>query len=241
MNHKCIKCGIDIPVEMKFCPECGTAQRSKKVAKDKKSETPKQDKGTKPFSGRNLLYIVALLSIVVVGIYGYRYFIPPDRTANPHVHSENTEPQPRQPVFDQDTYNQLQSRLAANPDGFEENVDMGNFLFDSGRFEQAITYYQKALSIRSDVADVIVDIGVSHFNIQQYEKARAYFEQALQVNPEHPNALYNLGVVSAQTGNMSAMMDSWERLIEVAPESAPAQTAKRMIEQVRQSDPANNQ
>lgn len=235
MNHKCPKCNAQVPDEAKFCPECGTAQ---KKAKSQKSSNIKSRSGAgtgSNMSGINTLYMIALLSIVVVGIYGYKYFVPPEKEMqNPHVHETAPAPQ-----MDQGMLSELRSKVAANPDGFAENVNLGNFLFDNERYSEALNHYKKALNVNPNDPNVIVDAGVCYFNLENYPEARKYFKQALEINSEHPNALYNLGIVSAQTGDMEQMLDSWNHLIEVAPESGPAQTAKQLMDQIKNSQTDN--
>ena len=140
---------------------------------------------------------------------------------------------PAEWVFDEEHYGHLMERVRGNPQGFAENVDLGNFLFDYQRFEEAIIYYDKAIQTNSKAADVIVDAGVSYFNLEQIDKAKVYFEKALEVNGEHINALYNMGVVSARLGDMQEMQRFWLRLIEVAPGSEQARNAQQMLDQMR--------
>ncbi len=239
MSYKCSECGADIPHKAKFCPECGKKQQFQNFGSDQAKSENAVAKGKLILSGYNLIYIVALVAIVITGIYGYRYVTSRQEIA-PHSHDKQTEQMNQQPAFDQNMFDQLKSRLNANPTGFEEHIDMGNFLFDSRRYDDALTYYQKALEVKPNATDVLVDAGVSHFNMQRFEEAKIYFNKALAIDDRHPNALYNLGVVSAQMGDMSAMLEFWEKLIEIAPESAPAQKAKQMIGQVRTSNPENN-
>jgi cytochrome c-type biogenesis protein CcmH/NrfG len=236
MNHKCLKCGVVISDEVKFCPNCGSAQSVSK----KKVKAKKQVIQQKPLiSGINIIYFITLISLIIVGIYGYRYVVPA-KNPDPHFHGQETTKTAQRPAFDQDKFNQLLARLSVNPGSFEEHVDLGNFLFDHQRYNEALDYYQKALEIKPDDVDVIIDAGVSYFNTRQFEQAKIFFERALALDENHPNALYNFGVVSAQMGDMSRMIEVWEKLIEVAPESPAAQNARRMIEQVKVSNKKNN-
>jgi cytochrome c-type biogenesis protein CcmH/NrfG len=239
MSLKCPKCGTPITGKAKYCLECGTAIKSVKQPKTNAAKaTPAPAKKT-GMQGYNIIYLVALISLIIVGFYGYR-FLAPKSNENPHIHTNEAAPQQQQaPVFDQNMFNQLKSRVEASPNNAQANVDLGNFLFDNQRFDEAIGYYEKALEINPKNPDVLVDAGVCDFNMQRLAEAKNYFEKALEVDPKHANALYNLGVVSAQQGDMSGMLGAWEKLIEVAPESGPAQTARQMMEQVKNSKPDN--
>lgn len=234
MSFKCPSCGNQVPAEARFCPKCGTALKSRKKGKSKAEAKPDPKPKSAGIKGYNLLFLVALVSLIVVGIYGYRY-ITPVNTADPHENSQGAMVQQQAAPMDPTTLNGLKAQLNANPNGAAENIELANYLFDHQRFDEALTYYQKALTIQPNNADVLVDAGVCYFNHQNFQEAKDYFNKALQVNPNHPNALYNLGVASAQTGDMQDMLNAWKKLIEVAPESGPAQTAKQMIDQVKSS------
>jgi cytochrome c-type biogenesis protein CcmH/NrfG len=232
MNHKCPKCGSEVADTVKFCPECGSAQ--KKIKQNKKkaaSSQSKTDVGSTR-SGMRILYLVALLSVIVVGIYGYRYVVP-ENQPDPHSNVPATAAEVQTPVFDQEHYGHLLERVKANPGGFAENVDLGNFLFDSQRFEEAILYYNNAIEANANAADVIVDAGVCYFNLNQVNKAKIYFGKALEIDGQHVNALYNMGIVSARLGDMPEMQKFWTKLVEVAPGSQQAQSAQQMLDEMR--------
>lgn len=232
MSHKCPKCGSEVTDTVKFCPECGTAQKSKKQSKKKSATVQSKVIVNQTKSGMRILYLVALLSVVVVGIYGYRYVVP-ENPPDPHANVPVTAAPAQTPAFDQEHYGHLLERVRANPGGFSENVDLGNFLFDSQKFEEAILYYDKAIEANAKAADVIVDAGVCHFNLDQIDRAKVYFEKALNVDDTHVNALYNMGIVSARLGDMQEMQKFWTKLVEVAPGSQQAQSAQQMLDEMR--------
>jgi len=238
MSSSCPKCGAVVPESAKFCPECGAKiEATKKIA----PEAKKSGDATREISSHRafrFIYFVALISIIIVAIYGYKYIVPPSAPAqDPHTRSTVA---PEKPMMDQTVYNELKSKWEANPNGLKENIDLGNFLFDNQCFSEAISYYEKAVELNPGDADVIVDLGVCYFNMQELQKSKEYFQKALKINDKHPNALYNLGVVSAQLGNMDELIQYWEKLIEVAPESGSAQMAKQMLDQVKSSMKGNN-
>ena len=232
MNHKCPKCGTVIKEQLKFCPECGTAQKTVKKKPPKTGNEKTIPQKPARAEGKNILYMVALVSIIIVGFYGYQYVAPP---APENLHGGETEQTaaPRQNTFNQEEFQHLQEHVNENPEGFSENVSLANFLFDNQQYEEALKYYVKALEVNPGAPDVLVDAGVSCFNLNQFENARDYFDRALALNSEHINALYNRGVVAARLGSMEAMQQYWQRLITVAPESQQAQMARQMIDQIK--------
>ncbi|MBN2364870.1 MAG: tetratricopeptide repeat protein [Calditrichaeota bacterium] len=232
MNHKCPKCGAELTKNVKFCPECGTAQKSRTKSRETHNRSKRDKKSSRFLSGMNVIYLVILLSLIVVGIYGFR-FVKPVKTENPHAGMPGPQQQEPAAISDPQHLQHLRENLEANPDGFRENVEMANFLYDNQRFHEAIPYYIKALEINPRDPNVIVDTGVSYFNIQDYEEAKKYFERALAIDANHVNALYNSGIVSAQLGQMSEMVRYWEQLITVAPNSNQAQNARQIMDQVR--------
>ena len=112
------------------------------------------------------------------------------------------------------------------------NVQMGNLLFDSQKFEEAIRYYETALKFDPKNPDVIVDLGVCYFNLDEFEKAKGYFQQALDIDPNHVNALYNIGVVAVRLKEMDVLMESWSKLVEVAPGSPQAEQASQILDEI---------
>jgi tetratricopeptide (TPR) repeat protein len=236
MGHKCPNCGKEVAEQVKFCPDCGTAQKSRikehrPVASQSHPKSP-----FRKLSGQNILYLVALLSLIVVAMYGYRFVNTATKT-DPHAGLPASETATQIPTFDQEHFQHLQENLKANPNGFRENVDLANFLFDNKRFNEALNYYLKAIKINPSQPDILVDAGVSYFQLKKFGDAKTYFEKALKIKDNHVNALYNMGVVSAQLGEMPQMLEYWERLIEVAPETDQARAAKQMMDQVKGSKP----
>jgi tetratricopeptide (TPR) repeat protein len=238
MSHKCSKCGAEVADQLKFCPVCGTAQKVRKKESHSATENSQQKLKKSPefFSGQNILYLVALLSLIAVAFYGYR-LIKPTVISDPHTGLPAAGTPTQGPLFDQQHFQRLQENLKANPNGFKENVDLANFLFDHQRYSEAVDFYLTAIQIDPNQPDILVDTGVSYFNLKRFSDARTYFDKALKIKNDHVNALYNMGVVSAQLGEMPQMLKYWNRLIEVAPETKQARAARQMMDQVKANKP----
>lgn len=269
MSQNCRNCNQPVPENSKFCPHCGTAVSDQTViCANCKTENPAQAKfckncgralgkaaeapapqsakaeQAKPFYMNSyfMIMLIALIAMVVATYYNYNLVnsgsqdpvmnVPQNQTAQRP--DEPTSPPP-DPAVLEETKNQLEQ----DPDNVQLNVQMGNLLFDSQEFEDAIPYYDKALELEPHNPDVIVDLGVCYFNLEEYQKAKGLFEEALTVNPNHVNALYNLGVVAVRLKEMDILMDAWSKLVEVAPGSPQAAQASQILDEIHSNAQQN--
>jgi tetratricopeptide (TPR) repeat protein len=78
-----------------------------------------------------------------------------------------------------------------------------DLLFEAGRDEEALGYYEKALSCEAgeiDRAAVLENLGVIHRHLQENEEAKEVFLMLLESNPHHPGALHYLGNIAYEEG-----------------------------------------
>ena len=90
--------------------------------------------------------------------------------------------------------------LRADSTAVGPNVALGNLLYDTGNFGQAIQYYRRALVGDASLIDVQVDLAVSYHNAGQSEVAGQVLEDAVAKRPDHGIAHFDLGVVYMQLG-----------------------------------------
>lgn len=231
----CPKCETVNVAHAKFCISCGhqlgmASQSASQHLLQKRYQT--------------LGGIAALSFLVVMGYYYFGFVSPlqgKGDAESAHNHAQPAENQVNQATLPQteppspEEIAEVRSSLEKDPQNFGLNLQMGNLLFDSKRFEDAIPYYRQAISLRPNSPDVIVDLGVSFFNLQKYEEAKSQFELALQANPEHVNALYNMGVIAMQDRQPEKLIQYWTKLQQVAPQSQQAIKAGEILEQIHQN------
>ncbi|GAB4376008.1 MAG: hypothetical protein Kow0062_15760 [Acidobacteriota bacterium] len=112
----------------------------------------------------------------------------------------------------------LIARAEADPRDYDTLVQLGNYWYDTHRWEQAADAYGRALAIRGDDANVITDYGTSLFNAGRHDEALAQFERALFVDPQHWQAAYNGIVVSLNRGDTTAARLWLDRLRQIRPD-----------------------
>ncbi|MGH1363173.1 MAG: tetratricopeptide repeat protein [Calditrichia bacterium] len=245
MNY-CSSCGFKLPPKAKFCPQCGVAVNSVAVSG---TESPivqaHSSNDALTSSQKRLLSSAVLLAILVAGAYYYVGFVSTldaktiqhsaDDGHNHPVEQQNTTAQQEQmPVPSAAEIQRVQQALENDPGNAELELQLGNMLFDSQRYREAIGYYTTVLAKNTNNADVRVDLGVSHFNLQDFKAAEEQFQLALKLQPKHLNGLYNMGIVSLKLGEVNKLISYWGKLIELAPESGQAQQAKKYLEELHQ-------
>ena len=92
---------------------------------------------------------------------------------------------------------------AANPEIANENspealFKLGQAYYQSGRWEEAIVAYQKAVALKPDYQTAYVNLGDAYYQRQQLDSAVEAYQQALNLNPDDAEVFYNLGATYLQ-------------------------------------------
>ncbi len=142
------------------------------------------------------------------------------------------------PQLDQAEAQRLQTVAEKNPGDAKARVDLGNVYFDAERYPEAITWYQQALKIHPNDADVSTDLGVCYYYSNDADRALQQFEASLKANPTHVKTLLNQGIVLAfGKQDLKGAVAAWEKLIQMAPTSPEAETARKALQGLKSAHP----
>jgi cytochrome c-type biogenesis protein CcmH/NrfG len=143
---------------------------------------------------------------------------------------------PRQ--LDQAEAQRLQTVAEKNPGDAKARVDLGNIYFDAERYPEAIAWYQQALKIHPNDADVSTDLAVCYYYSNDSDRALQQFEASLKANPTHVKTLLNQGIVLAfGKQDLKGAVAAWEKLIQLAPTSPEAETARKALQGLKSAHP----
>lgn len=135
------------------------------------------------------------------------------------------------PALDQARVQELQQTVAANPKNVDALVQLGNTYFDAERWDDAITWYKRALDVDPNNADASTDLGVSYYYSNRADDALAQFERSLKISPTHTKTLLNKGIVLAfGKQDLRGAAAEWEKVVQLAPNSPEGQAARRALE-----------
>ena len=141
---------------------------------------------------------------------------------------------PRQPPpLDEARVQSLTQTIQSDPKNASAMVELGNVYFDAEQFNDAISWYTKALAIDPKNADASTDLGVSYFYTDRPDEALTQFERSLQIDPSHTKTMLNKGIVLAfGKQDIRGATDEWKKVVTLAPESPEGQAARKMLEGV---------
>jgi tetratricopeptide (TPR) repeat protein len=77
-------------------------------------------------------------------------------------------------------------------------TNLANKYYDAGRYEDAIRYYQKALTLDPRNISVLTDLGTAHFYAGRPDEAIGFYNRSLEIDPRHVQSLHNLVIVNLQ-------------------------------------------
>lgn len=86
-------------------------------------------------------------------------------------------------------------------------VSMGNLLYDTGNWSEAIVHYRAAVARDSSLVTAIVDLGVCYYNLSVPDEAERLFRLALGKDPRQPIALFNMGIVAERRGELERALE----------------------------------
>ena len=116
---------------------------------------------------------------------------PPPRPAGQPA-SEGELPEGHPPMELAARWQELLERAEANPGEVEPAVELANFLYDQGAWDQAALWFEKALAINPDDTDLRTIYAISLYKVNRVDDAVREYEAVLAVEPDKPQALFGL-------------------------------------------------
>lgn len=214
----CTHCQHSLPKGANFCPQCGEMV----IKKDTQQHLKKQESSTKIANpAQAYMLVVAALAIAILIVV----FIL-DSNQKTIEQNKNTSTNTRDLSGE---INAQLEKIKQDPESVPLNIEMGNLLFDSGRFDEAIPFYQKALSSDSENISVQIDLAVCYFNLRKTDQAIMEMNKALKIDPNHSKGLFNMGIIYYNLGQFEKVREYWQRLIAIHPDLPETFKAQELL------------
>ena len=129
----------------------------------------------------------------------------------------------------------LLATLQSNPGDFDTIVKVANLYYDGQQYPDAIKYYERAVKLQPQNADILTDYGTSYWYTGDADKAIAEFQAALKYQPGRASTLFNLGIVRWQGKNdPKGAVQAWEELLQKNPDYPEKAKLQEFIARAKQ-------
>lgn len=143
---------------------------------------------------------------------------------------------PTPPPLDVKRAASLEQDAKARPSDASVRTQLGNLYFDAQRFDLAIPWYEAAFKLSPRDISVSTDLAVCYYYTNDPDRALKQIDQSLAIDPKHAKTLLNQGIIRAfGKGDLAGASESWQRVIQVAPDSLEASRAREGLEGVKSS------
>jgi len=142
--------------------------------------------------------------------------------------------QPAPPPLDLQRVGTLEQLAKDRPTDVAVRVELANLYQDAERPDLAIPWYEQALKLNPRDVNVSTDLAVCYYMTEQPDKALAQIDKSLVIDPKHSKTILNQGIIRAfGKQDLKGALASWERVLEVAPNSPEAARARQGIDGLR--------
>jgi tetratricopeptide (TPR) repeat protein len=144
-------------------------------------------------------------------------------------------------VLDEGRVQALQTIVQSDPKNVTAREQLANVYFDGERYQDAIKWYEDVLRLDPKNVNASTDLGVSYYYLNQPDRALKQFDHSLSIDPRHTKTLLNQGIVLAfGKQDLTRATSSWQKVVEIAPNSPEGQAARRAIESMRSAHPGGS-
>jgi Flp pilus assembly protein TadD len=123
--------------------------------------------------------------------------------------------------------------LEKNPDNPELMTRYANFLFDLGRFNEAVDWFRKAIAIEPNNLGFRTDLGTALWNGGQKDQAMAEYQQILKIDPKHMATLHNIVIVHFEERNAAAAEQVLKQMESIDPAYEGLSALRARLQDIR--------
>jgi tetratricopeptide (TPR) repeat protein len=188
------------------------------------------------FSSRNIHF--AILGVILGATSGYIlafYQVQASMPASVSRSSNSNLPNGHPNVSNEQLLAMFKEALERNPNDTTLMTKYANFLFDLGKYSEAVTWFQKVVALQPNNLDAKTDLGTALWNAGQKDKAMAEYQSALQIDPKHMSTLHNLVIAHLEERNFAAAENVLKQMEEIDPKYEGLEPLKKRLQELKGS------
>jgi hypothetical protein len=106
------------------------------------------------------------------------------------------------------------------------HLNQGVSLYESGKYEEAVAEYTKAIELDPKLAAAYYNRGLAYFKMKQYDSALADFNKTLELNPKSSTAWVGRGISLEGLGKYKEALEAYNKALELDPNDQTAKSNK---------------
>ena len=126
----------------------------------------------------------------------------------------------------------LQTAVSDDPEDYDSMAVVANILANSGRIDESIAWYERAVAGDPDDGDLRLAFGLALFQLGNDFDAELQLRRAQEALPDTASPLFYLGQLNERRAvpDLDAAMEYYRQAIEIAPDSIVGQQAQERLE-----------
>jgi tetratricopeptide (TPR) repeat protein len=130
--------------------------------------------------------------------------------------------------------NALKDRVVKDPKDVQAWSRLANLYQDAGMFEPAVSFYQRAIDLAPNDANLLTDTAICYQELKQFDKALESLERAQKADPNHWQSLYNIVVVAGiHMGRFDRADAALARLQKIHPDAPNLEELRQALGKAR--------
>lgn len=189
-------------------------------------------------SSRNIHF--ALLGIILGSASGYIFAFYQVQSSQPaqgqaiqSPQGSANLPQGHPNVSNEQLAGMFKDALQKNPNDTTLMTRYANFLFDLGRFSEAVEMFKKVVAQQPGNLDVRTDLGTAQWNAGDKDAAMATYQQILKTEPKHMATLHNLVIAYLEDRNTPAAEQTLKQMEQIDPKYEGMDSLKKRLAEVK--------
>jgi len=185
------------------------------------------------FSSRNIHF--ALLGIILGATSGYIFAFYQVQSSMPRelpaAAAAGGSGHPN--VNNEQLLGMFKEALAKNPNDTTLMTRYANFLFDLGRYSEAVEWFRKAIAMEPNNLDFRTDLGTALWNAGQKDQAMAEYQAILKIDPKHMATLHNIVIVDMEAKNIAGAEQVLKQMESIDPKYEGLESLKKRLAELR--------
>ncbi len=127
----------------------------------------------------------------------------------------------------------FKSMLEKEPQSQDTLINLSAIYFEQGNLDEGMGYFQQVDKEVLTDSTLFYNIGILFFKNNQIELAIEYLSKSLELDTQYVEAYYQMGLACLNKGDLERARASFEKVIELAPESENAAQAKNLLKHIQ--------